>query len=660
MPKDINIHLKTTGAPLTQKEIGDVAREIGSLSDVAKRTSEELKKPGENLKGIKSLSDIAKESQRELGGMADGVKQVGDKTTEAGSKAEKASGIFSTFFGRFTGPLGIVAAIAAVAKLGSTVSTFFDTIKQRSDEAVRQLDQVRGGFTDIFEALNAFDEKSRQAATKETYELLKKTATPEAIGLPIVNAYIRQFKGLVDAGQLTAEQYQQGMETMLSYGARHGGAATPDLIELMGGWGMNQPDQQAAFTRQIAAASQAVNLRDEDIIAALSKGVSTIKAMAWSPEQALEAVGTMAAGEPAPRMRVGMPTAGLQAIMVPPQPEKLAYAEVEVAQRAKSAADKAKAEAARTKTYALKRAADQAEADADAKQLLADQAIAAAEKLAEDPLAFLRAVEEKRSAMTRERFNRLLRDIYGAEGGLAVGKLIMERRKDLPATIERAASAEGAAADRGEEERAKTTLEGRDATTKAETKLIQSDVTEEEKRKEDIREIGREKYKLLRRRKPILMRFREIFTSTLRAAQEEYGARQQWEDTLTPEEKETFTKEFPLKPVGFGGGPLPLSPLDQKWQSMTTLEKWEALTRPSPVVAPIPGVQPPATEIPPIPNVPPSATESPPIPGAPLPATEGPPQAMHFDNRIINYQIFNPVSGMNKQDLGIEPPNLYV
>jgi hypothetical protein len=29
-----------------------------------------------------------------------------------------------------------------------------------------------------------------------------------------------------------------------------------------------------------------------------------------------------------------------------------------------------------------------------------------------------------------------------------------------------------------------------------------------------------------------------------------------------------------------------------------------------------------------------------------------------FDNRVINYQIFNPVTGMNKQDLGIEPPSL--
>jgi hypothetical protein len=288
-----------------------------------------------------------------------------------GSKAQQASSVFSSLFPRFAGPLGILAAITSIVHITRKVAEFFDTVKQRSDEAVRNLQQVRTAFTDIFEALGAFDEKSRQAVTKEAYQLLQKTGAPEAIGLPIINAYIRQFENLVDAGQITQQQYQQGMETMLSYGTRHSRAATPQLIELMGGWGIAQPEQQAAFTRQIAAASQGVRLSDEQLIESLSRGMPTIKAMGWTPEQALEAVATMAAGEPSPRMRVALPTAGLQAIMAP-QAEKLAYAEVAAAQQAKSAADKAKAEAARTKTLAAKRAAD--------------QAIAAAETLAEDPL----------------------------------------------------------------------------------------------------------------------------------------------------------------------------------------------------------------------------------------------------------------------------------
>jgi hypothetical protein len=83
----------------------------------------------------------------------------------------------------------------------------------------------------------------------------------------------------------------------------------------------------------------------------------------------------------------------------------------------------------------------------------------------------------------------------------------------------------------------------------------------------------------------------------------------------------------------------------EKWNTLTIQEQWEALTRPGPVVAPIPGVNPPAIEGPPIPSVPP-------------PANEGTPTSQYFDNRIINYEIHNPVSGMNKQDLGIEPPYL--
>jgi hypothetical protein len=602
MPKDINIHLKTTGAEQTKQQ---------------------------------------------LEGVTQGVKQVGDKTAEMGQKASTASGMFSSLFARFAGPLGVIAVITALVGITRKVAEFFDMVKQRSDEAVRQLEQVAGGFEGIFEALGAFDEKSRQAAMEETYQLFKKKGVPEDIGLPIVKSYIQQFKGLVDSGQLTKEQYQQGLETMLSYGTRHAGAATPDLIQLMGGLGMNQPDQQAAFTRQIVAASQAVNLRDEDIIAAMSKGMLTIKAMGWSPEQALGAVATMAAAAgPNARMRATLPTIGLQAIMAPPSPEKLAYAEVAAAQQAKSAADKAKAEAARTKTVAAKTTADQAEADADAKQLLAEQAIAQAETLAEDPLAFLRTVEERRSIMTRDRFNRLLRDIYGDGGQLAVGGLL-EGRKDIPDIIQRAKTAQGQAADRAEEDRFKTTLRSRAAVTKAATREIELNVTDEEKLKQDVREIGKARARLLDRREPVLQRLRQTLTGTnLEAAEAEYGARRQWEESLSEQErKEILDQKILIEGLGeFPGYMRSMTPAE-KWNTLTIQEQWEALTRPGPVVAPIPGVNPPAIEGPPIPSVPP-------------PANEGTPTSQYFDNRIINYEIHNPVSGMNKQDLGIEPPYL--
>lgn len=605
MSKDVNIHVKTTGAEFTK----------------------------EQLQAIK-----------------DHVARLGYETSIAGSKAEKASNGFGQFFNRFKGPLGVIAAISGIARLALAIEGFFDKIKQRSDEAVRELQQVRGGFDDIFEALNAFDEKSRQAATKETYQLLQKTGTPEAIGLPIVNAYIRQFKD-----QMPPDQYQQGLEAMLSYGARHGKGATAELIEFMGGLGMNQPDQQAAFTRQIAAASQAVKLPDEAIISAMSKGMSTIKAMGWTPEQALEAVATMAAtAGPNVKMRTTMPTAGLQAIMAPQAPEKLAYAEVEAAEQAKDAAEKAKAQAKETRTFAAKKAADLAQADAEAKEIAAEQAVTAAQKLAEDPMAFMWAVKDRRAAMTREQSNRFLREIYGEQGGLAVGGLL-EGRKDLARKIQWGKTAEGLAADRAEEERFKSTLEFRDAVTKAADRGIQQDVTDEEKTMEDVRDLGLEAQKKLRIRQPWRQEIRERLSG--KAREQEEAARRYWIDYLTEhlteEQKRNLRLEYKLDedrpPLGSLPETIPLqSILAWKWKKFTPQQRWQSLTTIR-LSTDLPAESPPAIESPP-------------------PGLEPPPEAQqaepnrvvsyNYDHRVIHQTIFNPVVGMNKQDLRIEPPYL--
>lgn len=603
MPKDVNIHVKTTGAEFTK----------------------------EQLQQIK-----------------DHVAQLGYETTVAGSKAEKASDGFGRFFDRFKGPLGFIAAITGIARLAQAVEGFFDKIKQRSDEAVRELQQVRSGFDDIFEALNAFDEKSRQAATKETYQLFQKTGTPEAIGLPIVNAYIRQFKD-----QMPPDQYQQGLETMLSYGARHGKEATPKLIELMGGLGMNQPEQQAAFTRQIAAASQAVKLPDETIISAMSTGMATINAMGWTGEQALEAVATMAAtAGPNVKMRTTMPTAGLQAIM-DPQAEKLAYAELEAAEQAKDAAEKAKA--VKPRTFAAKKAADLAQADADAKELAAQQAVTAAEKLAvEDPVAFMRAVQEKRAAMTRERSNRLLREIYGEQGGLAVGGLL-EGNKDTANRIRQAKSAQGAAADRAEEERFKNTQETRDAVTKAAVRALQQDVTDRQKTMEDVRTFGAEAQKWWRIREPKRQAMRE-FVTVGEDAEKEQAAQLYWQEHLTDEQrresilryKQTHTKpsnafrrQYEAEAQSMAGW---------EWKTFTPQQKWDALTAI--------GLPPESPAESPTPEQPPSLFWPPPEETQPSEPNRVGPVSYNYDHRVNHITVFNPVVGMNKQDLRIEPPYL--
>jgi hypothetical protein len=370
--------------------------------------------------------------------------------------------------------------------------------------------------------------------------------------------------------------------------------------------------------------------------------------MGWTPEQALEAVATMAADVPTPKMRAAMPLAGLQAIMAP-QAEKLAYAEVEEAQRAKSAEDKAKAQAARTRGPAAKKAAAQAQVEADAKELAAEEAVTAAKKLAEDPVAFLKTVEERRAATTPERFNRLIREIYGEGGYLAVSKLIAERRKNFADTIQRAKSAQGAAADRAEEERFKSTQETRDAITKAGIRQVQQDVTDKERTMEDVREFGLQAQKWYQTREPTRQWMRE-FATIGEGKEKEQAAALYWAEHISEEEKRDILSEYNRNPRRELTETNPENVIGWKWRQLTAQQKWDALTAIGlPTESPTSS---PALESPPSLLWPPLEEQPQSQPGPVGPVS------YNYDHRVIHQTIFNPVVGMNKQDLRIEPPYL--
>jgi len=410
---------------------------------------------------------------------------------------------------------------------------------------------------------------------------------------------------------------------MLSYGARHGGAATADLIAMMAGWGMVTPEQQGAFRRQIAEGAEAVGLKDKDIIAALGRGMPTIKAMGWTPDYAVQAIATIAAGETG-RKRMSLPGTTLQAIMAP-QEVKLAEYGVE-------------------------------------------------EKLVEQPRKLLERVAGMRAEMDQQEFVRMLTGIYGTEGAAGVYKLIAERRQDLADTLTRAAGREGIAAEQAEEQAYRGTLEARDARAKARKRQIALRVTEKEKYMEDVREIGAESRKQLGRREAIPMKMREIFLGEREAAEAEYGAYREWLESLTAEEKAAIEREIEeLDTEGLAGRPpsrfrmgamsMPKaeSPYLLKWQAMTPREKFEALTSQEasgPAMSPEPEA-PGESETPsPVPTpepVPLSARQA--IPEAALePAMQVSAGPVTYDNRTFNYRIVNPVTGMNKVDLLIEPP----
>ncbi len=473
MAKNINIHLKTKGAAQTKQqlsEVGQSAKKLGTTTEA----------------------------------MGDGAKRGGSKVL----------GVLK----KLAGPVGFLAIATAVAATAAKVAKFFDNVKTRTDEAVREVQELRAAYTDLFEALDAFDEKSRKAVTKATNVLLQQTGVTKEIGLPIIDAYTRQFKGLADTGQITQEQYNRGLKETLEYGERHGGSATKDLVAIMSGWGMVTPEKQGEFRRMISAGAQQVGLTDEDVIDALGRGMPTIKAMDWTPQQAIETIATIAAGEVG-RKKKSLPATTLQALMAP--------------------------------------------------QLTKIEEYGISEESAKDPKLLLEQLQKKRADTDQKVFTRMLVDIYGTEAAAGVSKLLTAPRRGISEALRQAAGPAGMEAEREKEEDRKGTVEARGATTDASIRGTTHERTEDQKYMADVRDIGR-KYKkdVLRVEEPRMQAIREAFTIG-ESLEAERAAFRKWFDRLTEEEKHYITEER-------GGQFIHV------WDRMSPKEKWESLVRTRP------------------------------------------------------------------------------
>ncbi len=477
MAKDVNIHVKTTGAQQTKQDIEGVSRS---------------------------------------------TEKLGHTTEQTGSKSSRAFKWITDGLKSLIGPLGFAAIAITIAAVAGKIAKFFDDLKTRCDEAVRNVQGIRKEFADLFEAMDAFDEKRRQQITKETAALLKEIAVSRETGLPVINAYVRQFRGMVESGQLTEEQYQQGLRGMLGYGERHGGAATPELVALMAGWGMVTPEQQGVFRRQIAAGAAASGLTDAELIGALGRGMPTIKAMGWTPAQAVETIAVLAAGEVG-RKRASLPATTLQGLMAPQE------------------ANIAK--------------------------------LGISEAVAQDPQKLLAQLQIMRGQMSQQKFTNMLTDIYGIEAAAGVSKLLTAPRGGISGVIAKAATAEAVAAEQQEERLSKATQERRDARTKATAMEEDLNIKTKEQYEEDIREIGEAARKRFRRRRPVRQWIEELFTVG-EEKEKEMAAFHKWEEELTPEERAAINEKY----ISYAQRTW------QAWARMMPQERYEALTQQTPSV----------------------------------------------------------------------------
>jgi hypothetical protein len=462
---------------------------------------------------------------RDLQEVTQGVNRVGDNVEQMSSRSSRAIEWFTNGIKSLTSPLGFAALIYTVANVAGKISQFFSDLKNRCDEAVANLQNLRKGFEGIFEVMDAFDEKSRKRVTKETTELLKKTSVSSEIGLPVIEQYARQFKG-----KLTPEQYQQGLEGMLDYAERHGKTATPELITLMSGFGMTTPEQQGVFRRQIGAVSKVSGLDEGDIITALGRASPTAKAMGWKPEEILNYIGTLAAGE-IDRNKLTLPTATLEALVNPQTGNLRDY------------------------------------------RIMPSQA--------EDPAKLLATIAAKRGKMTEQAFGRMLTDIYGTQAAAGIKKLIMTPGGEMAGTIKEAATPQAATAEMAEEETSRKTIERIGFQTQHEEERIQQDITDEEFYQKQIRDIGAREQARLRIRQPILQKINEMVTPE--SAEKEDAAFRQWFRNLSPEEEARILDE--IRSPSFSG-PRPSSitkhqyapQFKEYFQRLTPQQQYEELT----------------------------------------------------------------------------------
>jgi hypothetical protein len=490
--------------------------------------------------------------QQDLQGVATDVNSVGDNVEQMGSRSGRAMEWFANGIKSLIGPLGFAAIATAVATTAGKIADFFDGIKTRCDESVNRLKEVRKGFQDIFEAMNAFDESSRRQITKDTISLLKETSVPREIGLPVINTYTRQFRGAVESGQITEEQYNRGLKEMLGYAARHNQTGTPELITLMSGWGMVSPEQQGTLRRQIGAVSGKTGLDEEDIVAALGRGMPTIKAMGWTPEQALKNIGILAAGEIG-REKLSLPARTMDAMVTPQiqNAEKYGIPENVASQPFELFAQVA---ALQGKTVQIVK-----------------------EKASQGKRAKTEAVKMDHAA-----FMRMLSDIYGGQAAAGIYKLVTSPSGDIDNALRQAASNKSVTAEQTEERTSKVTLERQEA-------KLDAIKTEEDLRrgKEDvanqsIRAIGEDARTTLRIEQPKMQWYRERFKRENTTKEE--AAYRKWAESLTEGEKKELFDEWvksstepdvKLRPEAYRNAP---DPYMKAWREMSPIEQYDALT----------------------------------------------------------------------------------
>jgi len=481
----------------------------------------------------------AEEAKAKLDGVAASAKGIGDAASQTKTRGERAFDWVKQGLASMIGPLGFAAVAGVIAGAAMKVAHFFDNIKKLSDEHIEKIKQMRVAYAELFEVLDAFDEKSRQQVTAEATRAFKKAAITEAEGLPVYTAYERQFQPKVKAGEMTKAEFEAGRQHALEYASLYGGPATAELVRLMAGLKINRPEEQAKFGRMVTAAGGAAGMTHEETVQVMQRSMSKLQMMGWSPQKSLEMLMTIAAGETG-RQKTVLPTATVEALEM-----------TQITDEQK-------------RQYKISKAG------------------------AENSRALFEELAAKQGAMPKEAFNKMLIDIYGNQAAIGISKLMREGIEAQHRAVEEGIGPSGIKKEVEGLPAKKEALEGMTAITEGTIKEILQPFKKQQAIENEIRRIGQAEMERRRIEEPLEQKWQEVQDLGQMEKRKENAAREYWLRKMSPQErKETEdylqTYKRPIENRGFYYQEFYTTEKDF-WYQMTPEEKYQALTGEGPTV----------------------------------------------------------------------------
>ena len=550
MAKDVNIHVKAQGTEQTKQQLDGVAGSAGKLGTateqagvkaskaahdaelfaaVLKRVNEQLNQADTQLFGLADSTKEIGKAKQPLDSAAGAAEKLGTETEKAGAKTSRASRWIMDGLKTLAGPLGFSAIVYAAYNAGKAIVKFYDDLKKKTDEAVKQIRELSGEFTELFEVVGAYDKVAQKNVVDKTLALFSKTKTPTKVGLPVVTEYIRQFGGDVRAGRITQQQYDQGLKQILEYENLHPNSGI-EMTKAMSAWGINKPKEQAGFKGGISAGATYAKLNKKEFLDSFLRSTPTAQALNWDKNKLIEELTAITSGIKDERQKKSIPLTTIEALANPNIPE--------------------------------------------AKEL---RKLGISAETASDPEKLFEQLKQKRKTMPQKDYYKLLVKFYGQDAVKGIGIRDKADMEAIRRSQEVAAGPEGIAERRLQIAQQKETIVAKGTVPEILEQQLNQQLTDEQQYQEEIRAIGEKWQKHWEKTRPEKEAFRKISIPGGPETVKEHAAYVAWLEGLSEEQRQAILNKYGSASMGMGIAGT--NPFYFEWQKMLPEQQYESIPK---------------------------------------------------------------------------------